>query len=359
MDASTLFRPIGIGRLTLPNRIVMAPMTRNRVGSNGVPTNPVAEYYAQRASAGLIIAEATQICAEAQGYGLTPGVHEPAQIAGWRRVTEAVHRRGGRIFLQIWHTGRVSNVLVQPDARAPVAPSAIRAEAKTWIDGAFRPTSEPRELDVSKIAEIVRTFADAAEKAIDAGFDGIELHGANGYLIDQFLRDGSNQRTDRYGGSIENRTRFLLEVVEASCSRIGADRVGIRLSPVTPANDAFDSDPVALFFHAVERLNAFALAYLHIVEGATRGPRLYGPPLDWAQLRRAFKGVYMANNGYTASLAATRIAEKDADLVSFGRPFIANPDLVERIRHGHVIAQPDEATFYGGDSRGYTDYPSA
>lgn len=357
MTVAALFQPMQLGSLTLPNRIVMAPMTRNRVTVDGVPTDLVATYYAQRASAGLIIAEATQICPEAQGYGLTPGIHEPAQIAGWQRVTEAVHRAGGRIFLQLWHTGRVSNVRVQPHGKAPVAPSAIRAEARTWIDGAFRPTSPPRVLDGAEIAAIVGAFADAAENAVEAGFDGVELHGANGYLIDQFLRDGSNRRTDSYGGSVANRVRFLCEVVEAACGRIGPQKVGVRLSPVTPANGAFDSNPVPLFFHAVERLNAFAPAYLHIIEGATRGSRQYGPAFDWGALRRSFEGAYIANNDYTAALAAARIAAGEADLVAFGRPFIATPDLVERIRGGHAAAQPDETTFYGGDHRGYTDYP--
>lgn len=359
MDAAVLFTPLTLGRLTLPNRIVMAPLTRSRAREDGVPGALAADYYAQRASAGLIIAEATQISAEARGYSLTPGVHEPDQVAGWRQVTDAVHYGGGRIFLQMWHTGRVSNVLVQPGGKAPVAPSAIRAEARTWVDGSFRPTSEPSALEAADIAAIVRTFADAAEKAVDAGFDGVELHGANGYLIDQFLRDGSNRRTDGYGGSIDNRIRFLAEVVEAAAARIGSDRVGVRLSPVTPASGAFDSDPVPLFFRAVERLNDYAPVYLHVIEGATRGPRSYGPAIDWAELRRTFRGVYIANNGYDGALAASRIAEGAADLVSFGRPYIANPDLVERLREGTALAIPDEATFYGGDGRGYTDYPRA
>lgn len=306
-DPAPLFAPYRLGALDLPNRIVMAPLTRNRVGEDGVPTDLVAEYYAQRASAGLIIAEATQISPEAQGYGLTPGIHTSAQIAGWRRVTDRVHSRGGRIFLQMWHVGRVSNVLIQPGGAAPVAPSAIRAEARTWIAGDFRPTSEPRALELDEIPGVVADFARSARNAMLAGFDGVELHGANGYLIDQFLRDGSNQRTDRYGGSIENRVRFMCEVVDAVCAAIGASRVGIRLSPVTPSNGAFDSDPVPLFFHAVNSLNAFDLAYLHVIEGETRGARDYNGSLDYAQIRAAFRGTYVANNGYSPELASSRL----------------------------------------------------
>jgi N-ethylmaleimide reductase len=358
-DLAPLFEPFDLSGLLLPNRIVMAPLTRNRVGIDGVPTALVAEYYAQRASAGLIIAEATQISPEAQGYGLTPGVHSPEQIAGWRQVTQAVHARGGRMFLQMWHTGRVSNVMVQPGGKQPVAPSAIRAEAKTWIESEFRPTSQPRALELEEIPQVVRSFADAAANAIAAGFDGVELHGANGYLIDQFLRDGSNRRDDAYGGPISNRVRFLCEVVDAVCRRIGAGKVGLRLSPVTPSNGAFDSDPVPLFSHAVERVSEFGIAYLHVIEGATRGSRSHGPAMDYGKLRRSFSGAYLANNGYDGALAAEHLRSGAADLISFGRPFIANPDLVERLATGIPLATPDETTFYGGDARGYTDYPRA
>lgn len=358
-DLDALFEPYALGSLTLPNRLVMAPLTRNRVGEDGVPNAMVADYYAQRASAGLIIAEATQICREGQGYGLTPGIHTTEQIAGWRKVTDAVHQRGGRIFLQLWHVGRVSNVLIQPGGKSPVAPSAIRAEARTWIAGEFLPTSEPIALAIDDIAEVVEAHAQGARNAIAAGFDGVELHGANGYLIDQFLRDGSNHRTDAYGGSIANRVRFMTEVVDAVTRAIGADRVGIRLSPVTPSNGAFDSDPVPLFYHAVESLNPFNLAYMHVIEGETRGNRDYNTDVDYAKLRRSFRGTYMANNGYTGALAGERIAAGHTDLVAFGRSFLANPDLVERFRGGLELNAPDNATFYGGDQRGYTDYPVA
>lgn len=358
-DLDALFEPLALGSLRLPNRLVMAPLTRNRVGEDGVPTPMVADYYAQRATAGLIIAEATQICPEGQGYGLTPGIHTPEQIAGWRKVTDAVHQRGGRIFLQLWHVGRVSNTLIQPGGKAPVAPSAIRAEARTWIAGEFLPTSQPVALDIDAIPAIVEAHAQGARNALAAGFDGVELHGANGYLIDQFLRDGSNQRTDAYGGSITNRVRFMCEVVDAVTRAVGSGKVGIRLSPVTPSNGAFDSDPVPLFYHAVESLNPFNLAYLHVIEGETRGDRNYNGAVDYAKLRRSFRGAYMANNGYTRELAAERISAGYADLVSFGRSFLANPDLVERFRQGLDLNLPENATFYGGDRRGYTDYPFA
>ncbi|MHA6691347.1 alkene reductase [Devosia sp. A449] len=358
-DLDALFEPFALGSLTLPNRLVMAPLTRNRVGEDGVPNAMLVDYYAQRATAGLIIAEATQVCPEGQGYGLTPGIHTQEQIAGWRQVTDAVHQRGGRIFLQLWHVGRVSNVLIQPGGKAPIAPSAIRAQARTWIAGEFLPTSEPVALDIEEIPGIVEAHVQGARNAMTAGFDGVELHGANGYLIDQFLRDGSNQRTDAYGGSIANRVRFMCEVVDAVSRAVGADKVGIRLSPVTPSNGAFDSDPVPLFYHAVESLNPFNLAYLHVIEGETRGARDYNTDVDYARLRRSFRGTYMANNGYTQSLAAERIAAGHTDLVAFGRSFLANPDLVERFRLRLELNTPDNASFYGGDRRGYTDYPVA
>lgn len=355
---NALFQPFTLGRLVLPNRIVMPPLTRNRVGPGNVPTESMARYYAQRASAGLIIAEATQISPEGQGYGLTPGIHSEDQVAGWRRVTEAVHGRGGRIFLQLWHVGRVSNVLLQPGGKAPVAPSAIRAKAKTWVEGEFRDTSEPRALAREEIAGIVASYRQAAANAIRAGFDGVELHGANGYLIDQFLRDGSNHRTDDYGGSIDNRTRFLYEVAAGVAAEIGADRMGVRLSPVTPANGAFDSDPIPLFFRAVERLNEVRPAFLHVIEGETRGARDYGPPLDYLELRRSFDGAYMANNGYDFAMASEAVAGGKADLVAFGRSFIANPDLVERFARNEGLNAPDVETFYGGGDKGYIDYPA-
>jgi len=269
-----------------------------------------------------------------------------------------VHARGGRIFSQLWHVGRVSNVALQPGGLAPVAPSAIRANARTWVGGSFVATSEPRALALAEIPAVIDKYRRGAANAIAAGFDGIELHGANGYLIDQFLRDGSNQRRDAYGGTVENRVRFLCEVAGAVAAEIGGDRLGLRLSPVTPANGAFDSDPVPLFFHAVERLNAFRPAYLHVIEGETRGARDYGPKVDYLQLRRSFVGAYIGNNGYDFELASKAVEEKSADLVAFGRPYVANPDLVERFARGAALNAPDVETFYGGDDRGYLDYPT-
>lgn len=358
MATAPLFTPLTLGNLTLPNRIVMAPLTRCRVGEDGVPGDLVARYYAQRAGAGLIIAEATDISAQAKGYSLTPGVHTGAQMDGWRRVTDAVHAAGGRIFLQIWHTGRVSNSLVQPEGRAPVAPSAVRAEAQTWVQGEFRPCSTPVALRADEIPALVEDFAQAAANAVAAGFDGVELHAANGYLIDQFLRDGSNRREDDYGGGIENRSRFLQQVVAATIARIGAARTGVRLSPMSPSGGAEDSDPVSLFYHVADCLAALKPTYLHVIEGATRGPRDHGPEMDWAELRRRFGGVYIGNNGYDPALAAARVGAGMVDLVAFGRVFISNPDLPARIVAGHPLAEPDAGTFYGGDERGYTDYPT-
>jgi N-ethylmaleimide reductase len=353
-----LFGPFRLGKTLVPNRIVMAPLTRNRASAGNVPGPLAAEYYAQRASAGLIITEATQVSPEGQGYGGTPGIHSPAQIDGWRRVTKAVHAHGGRIFLQLWHVGRVSHVSLQPGGRAPVAPSAIRANTRTFIDGNFVETSAPRALAVEEIPSIVEAFRRGAANALSAGFDGVEVHGANGYLLDQFLRDGANKREDGYGGSVENRSRFLLEVLGAVIAQAGGDRVGIRLSPVTPSNDIADSDPKALFAYLVPKIDALQPVYIHVVEGATGGDREFGAPFDYAALRRAFHGAYIANNGYTPTLAKEAIESGRADLVAFGKPFIANPDLVERLRRDAPLSVPDTATFYGGGAKGYIDYPA-
>ncbi|NOG70548.1 alkene reductase [Roseicella sp. DB1501] len=352
-----LFQPFQLGPLSLPNRVVMAPLTRSRAGSKGIPGPLNAEYYAQRASAGLIIAEATQVSPQGQGYAFTPGIHDEAQVAGWRQVTEAVHAAGGRIVLQLWHVGRISHPSLQPGGALPVAPSAIRPEGQAFTESGFQPFQTPRALETDEIAGIVDDYRQAAVNARQAGFDGVEIHGANGYLIDQFLRDKTNRRTDRYGGSIENRARFLLEVTAAVTEVWGGDRVGLRISPVSPANDIADSDPQALFDHVAEQVNRFGLAYLHVVEGATGGPR-DNLPFDFAALRRAFRGAYMANNGYDLALAQAALREDRADLIAFGRPFIANPDLVERLRRGAPLNALDTATLYGGDAKGYTDYPA-
>ena len=356
-DTSPLFQPGRLGALTLPNRIVMAPLTRSRTGSAGIPGPMNATYYGQRASAGLIIAEATQISPQGQGYAYTPGVHDEAQVEGWKLVTDAVHRNGGRIVLQLWHVGRISHESLQPGGALPVAPSALRPEGQAFTEAGFQPHPTPRALETDEIAGIVEDYRKAAANAKRAGFDGVEIHAANGYLIDQFLRDKTNRRTDRYGGSIENRTRFLLEVAEAVTGVWGGDRVGVRISPVSPANDIADSDPQALFNHAVAALDRFGLAYLHVVEGATGGAR-DNAAFDFEALRRAFRGAYIANNGFDKALAESTLAAGRADFIAFGRPFIANPDLVERLRTGAPLAEPDRTTFYGGDAHGYTDYPA-
>jgi N-ethylmaleimide reductase len=355
--SAQLLSPYRLGKLQLLNRVVMAPLTRNRAAIGNVPTSLMATYYAQRASAGLLISEATQVSPDGQGYEATPGIHSPEQIEGWQEVTRAVHARGGHIFLQLWHVGRVSHISLQPFGRAPVAPSAIRAKTKTFVGGTFADVSEPRALRRDEIPGIIEVFRQGAINALDAGFDGVELHGANGYLIDQFLRDSTNQRDDDYGGSIQNRARLLREVLAVVIEEVGADRVGIRLSPVTPANDVSDSNPQALFDHVVGEIDKLAPVYIHVVEGATGGARDYAP-FDYAALRKAFRGTYIANNGYTPETAHAALATGAADLIAFGKPFLANPDLVERLRRDAPLNAPDKATFYGGGAKGYTDYPT-
>lgn len=357
MTEKTLFEPYALGHLTLANRIVMAPLTRNRAGKGLVPSEFAAEYYSQRASAGLLISEATQISQQGQGYQDTPGIYSPAQIDGWRAVTDAVHAKGGRIFAQLWHVGRISHVDLQPDGGAPVAPSALRAESKTFVNNSFVDVSEPRALELEELPGIISDFRQAAANAIAAGFDGVEIHGANGYLLDQFAKDGANLRDDAYGGSIVNRARLLLEVASAVASEIGPQRTGIRISPVSPANGITSSDPQAQFDYIVDRLSALDLVYLHVVEGATGGPRDVAP-FDYAGLRRRFKNTYIANNGYDLALAKQQLAENKADLFAFGRPFIANPDLVERLKTGAPLAELDPNTLYGGGAAGYIDYPT-
>lgn len=363
---TTLFEPATAGDLKLKNRVVMAPLTRNRA-PNAVPTPLMATYYRQRASAGLLITEATAISHQGQGYADVPGLYGADQIAGWKQVTDAVHAAGGAIVTQLWHVGRVSHTELQPGKGAPVAPSPIRANTKTVliVDGkpTFVDVSEPRALATSELPGIVDDYRRAALAAIEAGFDGVEVHAANGYLLDQFLKTGANQRTDEYGGSITNRARLLLEVVKAVTGAIGAGRTGIRLSPVTPANDVVDADPQPLFEHVVRELAPLGLAYIHVIEGATGGPReVEGRPFDYAALRQAWraaggKGAWMVNNGYDLPLAEQSLRE-GADLVAFGKPFIANPDLVERLRRGGPFNPPDKSTFYGGGEKGYTDYPT-
>jgi N-ethylmaleimide reductase len=357
MTNKTIFEPYRLGSVTLSNRIVVAPLTRNRAGPGFVPRDLTVEYYAQRASAGLIITEATQISQQGQGYQDTPGIYTPEQIDGWRKVTDAVHAKGGHIFLQLWHVGRVSHVDLQPGGRPPVAPSAIRAETKTFVNNGFVDVSEPRALELDEIPGIVADFSQAAANAKAAGFDGVEVHGANGYLLDQFAKDGANTRTDAYGGSIENRARLMLEVTAAVAAEIGDERTGIRISPVSPANGIWSSDPQSQFDYIVEKLDQLGIAYIHVVEGATGGPRDVAP-FDFGSLRAKFRNTYIANNGYDLELATARLREGKADLFAFGRPFIANPDLVERFKLGAPLADLNPATLYGGGASGYTDYPA-
>jgi N-ethylmaleimide reductase len=361
----SLFDTVQVGDMRLGNRIVMAPLTRNRA-PDAIPTPLMAEYYAQRATAGLLITEATAISHQGQGYADVPGLYGTEQLDGWKHVTEAVHDEGGKIVVQLWHVGRVSHNELQPDGGQPVAPSAITAKTKTVLirDGVpvFIATSEPRALDVGELPDIVHTYQAAARNAVEtAGFDGVEIHAANGYLLDQFLKNGSNHRTDDYGGSIRNRARLLLEVVRAIADSIGGGRTGIRLSPVTPANDAFDTDPQPLFDYVLKQLARLDLAYIHIIEGATGGAReMPERPFDYAALKAAYrdaggKGAWMVNNGYDQAMAKQAVKD-GADLVAFGKPYIANPDLVTRLRRNAPFNQPDQTTFYGGGARGYTDY---
>lgn len=369
---TSLFEPLQVGRIHLANRVVMAPLTRNRA-PDAIPTPLMVTYYTQRADpkngAGLIVTEATAISHQGQGYSDVPGIWSDEQVAAWKKVTDSVHAVGGKIVVQLWHVGRVSHNELQPGGQAPVAPSAIRAKTKTVLirDGVptFEDTSMPRALSLEELPGIVADYRRAAKNAIAAGFDGVEVHGANGYLLDQFMRSGANTRTDAYGGSIENRARLLVEVMTAVAQEIGGDRVGLRLSPVTPANDAHDPNPQPLFEHVVRQLAPLNLAFLHLIEGATGAARDYvqgEQPFDYTLLRAAYrnaggKAAWMVNNGLDATLARQSLAE-GADLVAFGRPFIANPDLTRRLREGVALNEPDRATFYGGGAQGYTDYPA-
>jgi N-ethylmaleimide reductase len=339
----------------------MAPLTRNRAQpGTDVPQPLNAEYYAQRAGdAGLIISEATQISPTGKGYAWTPGIYSPEQVEGWKLVTDAVHKKQGTIYLQLWHVGRISHPTLQPGGVAPVAPSAIApVKQRTFIEtGSFTEVGMPRALRLDEIPHIVEDYRQAARNAILAGFDGVEIHAANGYLIQQFLSDRTNHRTDQYGGSIENRLRFAIEVTEAIVAEVGASRTGIRISPVSPANDAVDSNPAAVYFPLVRKFNEMDLAYIHVVEGATGGPRdMCG--FDFHALRKEFRGAWMVNNGYDLQMAQEAVSSGYADLVAFGKAYIANPDLAKRFELGAALNEADPKTFYGGDERGYTDYPS-
>ncbi len=354
---ANLYSEFKLGPLTLANRLVMAPMTRNRAGAGNVATDLVRTYYEQRASAGLIVTEASQVAPEGVGYPNTPGIHSREQVAAWRRVPEAVHGAGGHIYLQLWHVGRISHPLFQPQGVRPVAPSAIAPAGELYTPEGPKPYMAPRALETREIAGIVGQFRRGAENAKEAGFDGVELHGANGYLVDQFLRDGTNRRTDGYGGSIENRVRFLLEVTSALIDVWGRDRVAVRLSPSGAFNDMKDSNPLATFSHAVRELDRLGIVALHLIEGGAADLRHGGSLVPTSQLRPLFQRTLIVNGGYDAARAESVIREGQADLVSFARPFLANPDLPRRFKIGAPLNAPDPSTFYGGAEKGYVDYP--
>ncbi|HXD07147.1 MAG TPA: alkene reductase [Burkholderiaceae bacterium] len=365
----SLFSPIRLGRMQLPHRVVMAPLTRSRARQPGnVPSPLNACYYTQRASAAVIISEATQVSMQGQGYAWTPGIHSQEQVQGWRLVTDAVHAAGGRIFLQLWHVGRISHPSLQPDFMPPIAPSAVKPQGKAFIEndlgeGELVPFVTPRALQLEEMPYLVRQYERGARNALKAGFDGVEVHGANGYLLDQFLCSGTNRRTDEYGGTPERRARLLLEVVDAVAAVWGADAVGVRLSPLSQYNDIRDDDPLATFTYAVRELNARGLAYLHLVNPAASAIERGAPPEPAAlqmleRLRETWKGLLVLAGGFDARSAEQWIREGRADLIAFGRKFIANPDLPARLRDEAGLNGDDPATYYGGGQKGYTDYLS-
>ncbi len=356
-DTSTLFQPLRAGDFALPNRVVMAPLTRNRAHSDGTPNSMAETYYAQRASAGLIISEATQISEMGKGYIDTPGIHSQKHSDAWARIVEAVHAAGGRIALQLWHVGRISHVSLLPGGAHPVSSSAVRADTQTFTHNGFEDCSEPVALGKDDIARTLDDYATAAEFAKKAGFDGVEVHGANGYLLDQFLQDGVNKRDDDYGGSPQNRMRLLSEVLDRVSDVFDPARIGLRLSPLGQANDISDSDPETLFGEVIDMLSPRKLAYLHFVEGFVGHDTSAENRAMLKRLRARFDGVYIGNGGYDGRAAAAAIEGGHADAISFGRAFIANPDLPERFRRGAALNEPDQDTFYGGGAKGYTDYP--
>ncbi len=362
MPLEALFTPYTLGPLTLKNRIVMAPLTRSRSSEEGVPPTYAAEYYAQRASAGLIISEATNISAQARGYAKTPGIWSGAQVEAWKPVTEAVHKAGGLFFLQLWHTGRISHPSLHGGA-LPVAPSAVKPEGQAFTNDGMQDHVTPRALDASELPAIVEDYRHAAANARAAGFDGVEVHAANNYFLDQWVRDSTNHRTDAHGGSVENRLRFPLEAVRAVIDGFGdVNRVGIHLAPATtqPGGTPLDSNPMQTYGLYVDELAKLGLVYLHMVEGTTQMSRGEpDKPVDYAELRRRFGRTYMGNNLYSVALAEQQLAEHKVDLVSFGRAYLANPDLVERLRSGAPVADAPKEYWYGGDEHGYTDWPLA
>lgn len=353
---SDLFSPVKLGSIAMSNRMVMAPLTRNRSSMEGVPQDINVTYYEQRASAGLIVTEATPISPMGHGYPLLPGIYTDAQVAGWKKVTDAVHAKGGKIVIQLWHVGRISHPTLLNGA-TPVAPSAVKPAGKAFTFNGLVDYVEPRALDASELPSIVADYVQASKNAIKAGFDGVEIHSANGYLLDQFLRDGSNKRADIYGGSIENRARFLMEVTKAVVEAIGSDKVGLRFSPVNPFNDMKDTNPQALFNYVTEQLNQFKLAYLHVVEGGIHGGGV-ADPFDFDAMRKLCDSPYMANLSYDKARGNAAIESGHADAVAYGVPFISNPDLVERFRQDAPLNKADSKSFYGGTEKGYTDYPT-
>ncbi|MER0238185.1 alkene reductase [Fulvimarina sp. MAC8] len=357
MATPKLFEPFDLGPNRLANRVVMAPLTRSRADDVDTPKDMHVTYYRERAGAGLIISEATQISKEGKGYAWTPGIYADAHVRAWKRVTDAVHAEGGKIFMQLWHVGRISHPDLQDGGALPVAPSAVKPEGKAFTEDGFKDIPTPRALEKDELPRVIEDYVKAAENAKAAGFDGVEVHSANGYLLDQFLRDSTNKREDEYGGSIENRMRFPLEVVDAIVKVWGPERVGIRISPVSGANDIEDSDPESLFTAYAQALGERKLAYLHAVEGQLRADRDVGP-FDTDTLKDVFGGIYMGNNGYDENIASDRLESGKIDLVCFGRPFISNPDFVTRLKLGAPLNEWDESTFYGGDEKGYIDYPA-
>ena len=352
-----LFSPITLGTISLKNRMVMAPLTRSRAPKDsGVPQAMNVTYYEQRATAGLIITEATPISPMGHGYPFLPGIYTQGQVAGWKQVVDAVHAKGSKMILQLWHVGRISHPSLLPNNALPVAPSAIKPVGQLYTYEGMVDFVAPRALDASELPAIVADYVHATQCALEAGFDGVEIHAANGYLLDQFLRDGTNKRQDNYGGSIENRARLLMEVTKAVIAVAGSDKVGVRLSPVNPFNDMVDSHPQALFNAVATSLNQFNLAYLHVVEGGIGDAGETGS-FDFVALRKHFSNAYMANLGYDKARGNAAIVSGQADVIAFGVPFIANPDLVERYRTNAPLNAADEASFYGGNEKGYTDYP--
>lgn len=356
MSFKYLFTEKKLGSLTLPHRIVMAPLTRGRSAQPGdIPQAINVEYYKQRSSAALIITEASQISPQGKGYAGTPGIYSKQQTQGWQNVCDAVHARSSHIFIQLWHVGRISHSSLQADKTLPVAPSAIAAKGQVFTDQGMLDFETPRALATDEIPNIIEQYRQAAINAKEAGFDGVEIHAANGYLLDQFLKDGSNKRLDNYGGSIQNRVRLILDVTKAVTDIWGGNCVGIRISPTGTFNDMSDSDPQSLYKYLIEHLNPFKLAYLHVVEHFGENTDSH---FEFNTLREHFNAAYIANGGYTAASAEVSLANNHSDFISFWIPFIANPDLPARFKQGAPLNEADQATFYGGDEKGYTDYPT-